>query len=686
MRRYLRAVLILSLLLAPARAQTGPQLTQSNVAGGGGVSAQGLTRVEGTVGQASAGAASGGTFGLYTGFYAPDPAPHVVSVVRAGASPANPNSAVGYAVTFSESVTGVDASDFKLTTSNLSGAGVTGVSGAGSTYNVTVDTGTPDAAGATLRLDVVDDDTVVDSGGQPLGGNGTGNGDFNAGEVYAVNATLVRANDASAAEPAAGSTQMLFAVTLSAPAPAGGLSVNYSTADGGANPATGGASCGGAADYQAATGSLGFAAGETFKTVPVTVCADAQGGETPETLTLNLSGASYGVVADAQAVGTITPSAPAGTLLISELRTSGPGGAADDFVELYNNTDSPLTVASADGSAGYGIFEMGGSCGDAPVLVATVPNGTSIPARGHFLAVGAAYSLGSYAAGDTTFATDLGGDRNVAVFSTASLANVSSANRLDAVGFGANSGGVCDLLREGGSLGAVAAQPSVEHSFFRKECDLAAGCTGNPKDTNDNAADFLFADTAATNIAGIPRKLGAPGPEGLASPVRRDNSGVGLPLLDASQSSSVAPNRVRDLTVGNPNTSSFGTLSVRRRVVNNTGAPVTRLRVRVVEMTTAPAAAGGAADVRALTSADEPGVTIINDAATCGGPSSCAVTVKGTTLEKPPAQPSGGGLNSTLSVTLGSPLQPGQSVPVQFLLGVQTTGSFRFYVIVEALP
>jgi hypothetical protein len=37
-------------------------------------------------------------------------------------------------------------------------------------------------------------------------------------------------------------------------------------------------------------------------------------------------------------------------------------------------------------------------------------------------------------------------------------------------------------------------------------------------------------------------------------------------------------------------------------------------------------------------------------------------------------------------VTLASPLAHGAAVNVQFLLGVQTTGTFRFYIIVEALP
>jgi len=37
-------------------------------------------------------------------------------------------------------------------------------------------------------------------------------------------------------------------------------------------------------------------------------------------------------------------------------------------------------------------------------------------------------------------------------------------------------------------------------------------------------------------------------------------------------------------------------------------------------------------------------------------------------------------------VTLGTPLANGASINVCFLLGIQQTGTFRFYIIVEALP
>jgi hypothetical protein len=137
----------------------------------------------------------------------------------------------------------------------------------------------------------------------------------------------------------------------------------------------------------------------------------------------------------------------------------------------------------------------------------------------------------------------------VALFSTADVANISSANRLDAVGFGTNVSDNCALLKEGTNLAAVAGS-NTAHSYFRKLCDFVAGvgCTtpGTPKDTNDNAADFMFADTQGTFISGVPQRLGAPGPENLASHPSANNMTV--TMLDNTKSQSLAPNRVRDMT------------------------------------------------------------------------------------------------------------------------------------------
>ena len=84
--------------------------------------------------------------------------------------------------------------------------------------------------------------------------------------------------------------------------------------------------------------------------------------------------------------GSDTFKVPSGTLRISELRTSGPAGAGDGFVEHYH-ADSPLTIAASDNSAGFGLFKIGADCNAIPVLIPTIPNGTVVPARGHYLIV-----------------------------------------------------------------------------------------------------------------------------------------------------------------------------------------------------------------------------------------------------------------------------------------------------------
>ncbi len=112
-------------------------------------------------------------------FFVDRTAPTVSSVVRASPDPTNAAS-VDYTVTFSESVTGVDASDFALTTTGISGASIANVSGSGDTWTVTVNTGTGEG---TIRLDVLDDDTIADGATNTLAGG------FTAGEAYELDYT-----------------------------------------------------------------------------------------------------------------------------------------------------------------------------------------------------------------------------------------------------------------------------------------------------------------------------------------------------------------------------------------------------------------------------------------------------------------------------------------------------------------
>ena len=375
----------------------------------------------------------------------------------------------------------------------------------------------------------------------------------------------------------------------------------------------------------------------------------------------------------------------AAQLIISEFRVRGPNGANDEFIEIYNNSGADHTVAG--GGTGYGVAASNG------VARCVIPNGTVIPNRGHYLCVNSVgYSLASYpagngttATGDATYTTDIPDNAGIAIFNTSVGANFNLANRMDAVGSTSEAN---TLYKEG--TGYPALTPfSINYSFYRDNCGKSGSITtfgvctiSTPKDTNNNAADFVFVDTNGTS-AGAGQRLGAPGPENLSSPIQR-NASFAVNLLDPCVGGASPPNRVRDFTSDPPNNSTFGTLDIRRTVVNNTGGNVTRLRWRVIDLTTFPAPSG-IADLRPRTST---AVVVTVDRPPCGSGTS-NVTVQGTTLEQPPSQLNGGGFNSSMgsnTVTLATPLANGASLDVRFLLGIQQTGSFKFYVNVEALP
>ena len=396
-------------------------------------------------------------------------------------------------------------------------------------------------------------------------------------------------------------------------------------------------------------------------------------------------------------VSLIMPLAVSGQIIISEFRHRGPNGVNDEFIELYNNSGADHTVAGA--GSGYGVATSDG------VTRCTVPNGTVIPNRGHYLCVNSiGYSLASYpagngttATGDATFATDMPDNIGIAIFNNNSGgANYSLANRLDAVGATTEADPV---YKEGTGYSALTLLGGAfyNYSFYRDNCGKGGSITtlGNcpistPKDTNDNAADLIFVDPNGTS-AGAGQRLGSPGPENLSSPIQR-NASFSTNLLDVTVAAGNPPNRVRDFTPDGANNSSQGTIEFRRRFVNNTGGDVTRLRFRIIDQTTFPAPAGFA-DLRARTSSSVV-VAVINDSATCaatGAPTTppCSATVQGTTLETPPAQLNGGAFNGSFSagtVTLGTPLANGASINIRLLFGIQQTGTFKFFFNIEALP
>lgn len=107
--------------------------------------------------------------------------PVVTSIVRAGGAAsgiAASATSASYTVTFSESVTGVDISDFVLTASGSASGAIASVSGVGATYTVTVNSLAGDG---TLRLNLKASGTGILNSGSVAIGNG-----YTSGAIYAL--------------------------------------------------------------------------------------------------------------------------------------------------------------------------------------------------------------------------------------------------------------------------------------------------------------------------------------------------------------------------------------------------------------------------------------------------------------------------------------------------------------------
>src|SRR5262249_18848687 len=113
-------------------------------------------------------------------------------------------------------------------------------------------------------------------------------------EARDLMAAALAISDAAVYEGGRGTVNAAFTVTLSEPA-TGTVTVNYSTADGTARASH---------DYEAASGTLTFAPGETSKTITIAVKGDSN-VEASETFFVNLSGAVNADIGDGQGLGTI---------------------------------------------------------------------------------------------------------------------------------------------------------------------------------------------------------------------------------------------------------------------------------------------------------------------------------------------------------------------------------------------
>ena len=110
--------------------------------------------------------------------------PSVISILRNAGTTAS--TSASYAVSFSESVTGVDSADFTTSTSGGVASTSISVTGSGATYTVTISgiTGT-----GSISLNLIDNDTIRNSTSQPLGGTNLAGISFSAKTDYSTGAS-----------------------------------------------------------------------------------------------------------------------------------------------------------------------------------------------------------------------------------------------------------------------------------------------------------------------------------------------------------------------------------------------------------------------------------------------------------------------------------------------------------------
>jgi hypothetical protein len=180
--------------------------------------------------------------------------------------------------------------------------------------------------------------------------------------------------------------------------------------------------------------------------------------------------------------------------VISEIRSRGAGGASDEFVELFNATAAPVTLDST-----WQI--QGRSSTGATYTTRWAGIGKSIPAWGHYLITGTAYT--EVPAADDVLSTG--------ITDASSLLLVEAGTTIDAVCyyFDATSQAAFDgsytcegtpvsnLPHNNTTAGASNSDVSIER--------LPGGTSNNCTDTQDNAADFHQADPATPqSTASVP--------------------------------------------------------------------------------------------------------------------------------------------------------------------------------------
>lgn len=173
-------------------------------------------------------------------------------------------------------------------------------------------------------------------------------------------------------------------------------------------------------------------------------------------------------------------------VVISQVQTDskvGSGGTSDDFLELYNPTNSVMSLA------GKSLQRVNA---DGEVAVIAMSATGTIPSHGFYLIVRGSATTALTSLADKTFSLGIAFNNDDAFLLVNNTSTVSGLNDPD----------IIDLLGTGNSAWTeTAAAPNVPETkaLFRKSGATHLSGQGNGWDTNNNLNDFFIADPNPRN-------------------------------------------------------------------------------------------------------------------------------------------------------------------------------------------
>jgi hypothetical protein len=168
--------------------------------------------------------------------------------------------------------------------------------------------------------------------------------------------------------------------------------------------------------------------------------------------------------------------------MISEIRSRGAGGAADEFIELYNPTNAPIVIDStwtiqgrAHNNAGYTVRFTG------PAATATIPS------HGHYLIGGTGYT--ATPTKDASLTASITDAASILLVKSGNL-----ASPIDAVCYYYDATTLAAISAAGFTCeGAPVTNPHNDAAATNTNASLErkpGGTLGNCTDTGISAADF----------------------------------------------------------------------------------------------------------------------------------------------------------------------------------------------------